>query len=199
MAEILYGWDVFFFRWVNEGWASDALDVFFRVVSDPRHPANWALAALGAGWLVTRGGLRGRCALVALALAVGSADLVAARLVKPVVARVRPCNVLKDVRTPAGGSGSFSFPSNHAADQGAAMTVLSLAFPPSTPWFAAYALLVGTSRVYLGLHYPSDILGGYVLGMALGILFWRWADAWRVGWLNRHPPRLGDRPKARRA
>jgi len=192
MLEILRDWDVFFFRWVNEGWSSGALDAFFSFVTDERNPWNWALAVMGVLWLVLRGGVRGRCALFAIVLSVASADLLAARVVKPVVARTRPCNALADVRTPWKKSGSYSFPSNHAANQAAAMGVLSLAYPPATPTFAAVALVVGTSRVYLGLHYPSDVLCGFILGMALAVLFWRWADAYRVRWLNRHPPRLRD-------
>ena len=195
MLEILYDWDVFFFRWVNEGWSSKVLDIFFTLVTNPR---NWLVpGGLAVLWFLTRGGVRGRYALLALVLSVAISDPMATRIAKPIFQRVRPCNILPGVRTPAGGSVAYSFPSVHAANQGAMMTVLSLSYPPATPYFLAVALLVGTSRVYLGLHYPSDILGGFILGMAIGIFVFRRVEPWRVKWVNRHPPKLREWKKGR--
>lgn len=52
------------------------------------------------------------------------------------------------------------------------MFLLSMAFPPYTWLFILIALLAGLSRVYLGLHYPSDVLGGYALGLLVGFSVW---------------------------
>jgi undecaprenyl-diphosphatase len=73
------------------------------------------------------------------------------------------------VRTPHDGS----FPSGHAATSFAAATILSFAFPPFAPLLFALAAAVAWSRVYVGVHYPLDILGGALLGVliALGIRF----------------------------
>lgn len=76
------------------------------------------------------------------------------------------------VFTPAGKSQAFSFPSSHAANMGSSMFLLSMAFLPWTPLFVVIALLVGLSRVYLGLHYPSDVLGGYLVGLLVGYVVW---------------------------
>jgi undecaprenyl-diphosphatase len=60
-----------------------------------------------------------------------------------------------------------SFPSGHAATSFAAATVLALARPRWAPAFYLLALAIGFSRVYVGVHYPLDIVGGAVLGVVL--------------------------------
>ena len=70
-------------------------------------------------------------------------------------------------------SNSFSFPSNHAANSFAAATLLSLCFRNTTLLVFAFALIVCYSRVYLRVHYPSDVLGGATLGICMGYLGYR--------------------------
>jgi membrane-associated phospholipid phosphatase len=55
---------------------------------------------------------------------------------------------------------------------GSSMFLLSMTFKPWTPLFIVIALLVGLSRIYLGLHYPSDVLSGYAFGLLIGYLVW---------------------------
>jgi undecaprenyl-diphosphatase len=108
-------------------------------------------------------------AALLLVASVGVADLVTVRLIKPHVARIRPCKADPvHVHFPEGCGAGKSFPSAHAADSAAAATVLSWAVPALSPVAIAMALLVGTSRVYLGVHWPTDVLGGWALGVALG-------------------------------
>jgi undecaprenyl-diphosphatase len=66
-----------------------------------------------------------------------------------------------------------SFPSGHAATSFAAATVLSFAFPRWAPAFFLLALAIGFSRVYVGVHYPLDIVGGAILGVSVAIAL-RW-------------------------
>jgi undecaprenyl-diphosphatase len=186
MPGFIYEWDEALFRWVNDAWSCRLLDVFFCFVTNPR---NWIVPiVIAVVWLVWKGGSRGRFTVMAVVLSIAITDPLSVRVIKPLVKRVRPCNLLSDVRTPCGGSSAYSFPSVHAANQGASMTILSLAYPPATPTFAGIALLVGLSRVYLGLHYPSDILGGFLLGMLIGIGCWWLADHGRQRWIARKPP-----------
>jgi undecaprenyl-diphosphatase len=60
-----------------------------------------------------------------------------------------------------------SFPSGHAATSFAGATVLAFAFPRVAPLFYLLATAVGFSRVYLGVHYPLDVVGGAALGILI--------------------------------
>lgn len=101
-------------------------------------------------------------------------DWVAGEL-KPVIGRLRPCNVLEGVRLLAGCSKSGSMPSNHAANSFA--YAVPLFFMPrrhfSLGWRLyplALASLVALSRVYVGVHYPTDIVAGALFGTAVAFL-----------------------------
>jgi undecaprenyl-diphosphatase len=84
---------------------------------------------------------------------------------KLVLQRDRPYVTYPDVRTPAGKEGSFSLPSTHATLAFAGATIFSEAYP-SWSWPAyGWATLVSISRVYNGVHYPTDVLAGALVGV----------------------------------
>lgn len=97
-------------------------------------------------------------------------------LLKPLVARVRPCDILTEVQLLIPHPDDFSFPSGHTAASFASVTALWLA--GKKQWAMAalpVGVLIAFSRMYLCVHYPTDILGGVILGAACG-----WAGAWLV-------------------
>ena len=156
---------------LNRSWTSALLDVLMPTLTDP-HRERWivygaAPVALGA-WL-WKDGKRALRVLVLAALALGAADLVAYRVVKPLVSRPRPNHAVAGViqRAPAGGA--MGFPSNHAANAAAAAAVAATAYPAYRLLFWALAALVAYSRVYCGVHYPGDVLAGLALGALIGL------------------------------
>lgn len=124
----------------------------------------WLLLALAISgfswsrpWLWTRVGV----AILFAESASGALKLAVERD-RPPVADPVPESLLE---TPA----TFSFPSGHATVAFACATVLALAVPRLAVPLYALAALVAFSRVYVGVHYPGDVLAGAVLGVALAI------------------------------
>jgi len=64
--------------------------------------------------------------------------------------------------------GDYSFPSTHATLAWAMAVILSREEPRLKYWFYTLAVLISLSRIYLGVHYPSDVAGGALLGWAIG-------------------------------
>ena len=90
--------------------------------------------------------------------------------VKSLFQRIRPCHVLQQIYVAKGVicTGSFSLPSTHASN----MFAIASVFSYNSKWLAilyfAIAALVGYSRIYVGAHYPTDVLAGVVWGMLVG-------------------------------
>lgn len=132
----------------------------------------WAIPIL-ALWLgmVILGTKRERIAALLILVAVGSSDLICARLLKPTFKRLRPSHALEDVQLLVKKGGKYGFPSNHAANITAAMSVLIYFYRRYKYGFLTIAILVSLSRVYVGVHYPLDILTGIVTGVLLFFLY----------------------------
>jgi len=136
----------------------------------------WTLSAVGRGGSVfialalafalarrisPRGLLR---VFAAVLLATTMADYV----LKPLVHRQRPFEQQPTLRVIGGRPEDPSFPSGHAANAFAAAWVLSGLLPALRGAWWGLAAAIAVSRVYLGVHYPSDVLGGALIGLACG-------------------------------
>lgn len=90
-------------------------------------------------------------------------------LLKTAVARPRPFEALGF--EPAVAAGAGSFPSGHAARAFLGATVLSRFYPKFSKWFFTFAALIALSRIYVGVHYPLDVLSGALIGLTVGLIF----------------------------
>lgn len=106
-----------------------------------------------------------------LAVALGVDLLLCNRILKPVIARVRPFDVNTAVRLLIVRPGDFSFPSGHTAASFTAVAALYFAGERKL-WKPALvlAVLIAFSRLYLYVHYPTDILGGVAVGVIAGYM-----------------------------
>lgn len=115
--------------------------------------------------------------LIAVGIAILLADQICASVIRPYVARLRPCHFdnpvsqmlvfVKDIHPQ-----SYSWPSCHAANTFALATLLSIVMRQR--WFTvmiiSWAIIVSLSRLYMGVHYPTDLLCGAAFGSVFGYL-----------------------------
>jgi undecaprenyl-diphosphatase len=180
--------DTRLFTLINVEFHHPVLDAVMRAITTQE---NWypVLAGLAVALLIW-GGRRGRMAVAMLVIAVAITDQISCSFLKPLVGRVRPCNALppESFRRIVHATAAFSFPSAHAANSFAMATVVSWRFPGFAILAYLIAAAVAYSRVYVGVHYPLDVIGGAILGLLTGRLsIWivvalrrRW-DAARTG------------------
>ena len=96
-------------------------------------------------------------------------------LIKPTVGELRPFLVLQHVNLLVYESGKYSFPSGHTSLVFTMATILGLKFRKIYPAFII-AAIVGFSRIYLGVHYPGDVLGGIIIGVLSGLISLKLGD-----------------------
>ena len=123
-------------------------------------------------------GKRGRIAILVLIFAAGASDAICAQIIKPLVGRLRPSHEFIEfinLLVPKGGK--WSFPSNHAANSFAFATVLSYVFDHKKSVLFTTASIIAFSRVYVGVHYPLDIILGAIIGY---ILSWIILSIWVI-------------------
>ncbi len=159
-------WDTALLYAVN-GWAgrSAALDWVMRQCSSPTNFVVLVAAFLAwRTWLDWRQGL---LATSVLGILIGAGDFLGTQI-KLWVARPRPCQALPDLHELAGCGKLFSLPSNHAVNAAAAAVFLGVLFPKIRWPLGVLVAIGGLSRVYLGAHYPTDVLAGWCIGGLLG-------------------------------
>lgn len=114
---------------------------------------------------------------VIIGAGVGISDFVASGIMKPYFARLRPCHeFLEEMILVGKCGGMYGFASSHAANSFALFTGFSLAFKDNKKvfWFLlAWAILMGYSRIYVGVHYPGDVIVGALIGIVFPRLLFK--------------------------
>lgn len=173
-----------------------------RIGRLPRSPADGALQGITrtadhsllwftiAAVLASRRGVTRRAAVRGV-LAIGGASFTANVLGKPLLPRRRPAaDALPAWRTLPDPPTSSSFPSGHAASAAAFCTAVALECPRAGAALLPLAATIAYSRVHVGVHWPSDVLGGVTIGTAVALGTLRW-------WPHRPLTPAKARPQAR--
>ncbi|MEW6015444.1 MAG: phosphatase PAP2 family protein [Candidatus Zixiibacteriota bacterium] len=170
MSEILaslVALDKTIFRFVNQSLANPVTDVFMPFITTDLHLKIFYGVCLFL--ILWKGDRRLRWAVLGSLVVVTLSDQLSSAILKPLVGRLRPCKVM-EVHLLVGCGSGFSFPSSHAANLfGQAFFFYGIA-PRSAKFLVPLAALVALSRVFVGVHYPGDILAGAILGTAVGLV-----------------------------
>jgi undecaprenyl-diphosphatase len=157
--------DTALFHLINTTGQNFFFDVFMPFMTDFNH-FTYVLPLL-ACWILWKERKAGLVFLVFIVLTLAMTDFLSSLLLKEWVGRIRPCQILPDVRLLTDCNTSYSFPSSHAVNIFAAAYFLSQPFRRLSPVFYGIAAVVGYSRVYIGIHYPLDVMGGAAIGLLL--------------------------------
>lgn len=178
MKNYLEELDQTWFLLINNTLTHTYLDRFFGHITNLHHHSYFLYIVVPACVLfyVWRSRVRAIKVIALVALVIGLCDTFSYRVLKPVVSRARPKYTLGSqvqVRVSYYPK-SDSFPSNHALSGFAVARLLTWFYPLASPWwFFGTAAVIAYSRVYVGVHYPGDVIGGGLIGYFLSsVLIW---------------------------
>jgi undecaprenyl-diphosphatase len=172
----LDGWDKWLFMKLNSQWTNPVFDVVLPFL---RNSVFWApLYIFILVFITVNYGKKGLWWSLIFLCTVAVSDLIGARVLKELFHRARPCQdpafavyvrlLLKQC------SGSYSFVSNHAANHFGIASFMFFTFRGVfKQWMYLaflWAFFIAYAQVYVGVHYPLDVLGGAILGVAAGSL-----------------------------
>ncbi len=162
------------FSIVNQKYTNSFFDILMPIV---REPMVWIPFYLFLViWSLLNFGRKGLYWILFLGSTAGVTDLISSKIIKPLIGRIRPCNdielaeTIRILVTHCGQNGSFT--SSHAANHfGLAMflfVTLHKIMGHSAYLFFLWAGLISYAQVYVGVHFPFDIIGGAILGCLIG-------------------------------
>lgn len=168
-------WDKDLFYFINTNLTHPFLDAIMPTLTD-LHKIP-ALGMIGIPIILTFWFFKKRTkmipVLLGLCVTVGATDLFNYRLLKPTFQRPRPPAVEQAINIRSDRYAGYGFPSNHAANNFAGATFLSLCYPALSPVLFGFAAVVAFSRVYVGVHYPLDVIVGGLIGWIFGLFFFK--------------------------
>ena len=157
------------FHFINDTITNPVLDWLMPIITNEN---NIAIPLLIFWlWLMIFNGKRGKIVAILLLVAVGLTDVIAAQFIKPWIGRIRPSHsMIENINLLMPKGGKYSFVSNHAANTMSAAMIIGYFYRKW--WFVviSISLIVGFSRVYVGVHYPFDVLGGWLFGFSIAWL-----------------------------
>ncbi|MCS7297899.1 MAG: phosphatase PAP2 family protein [Bacteroidia bacterium] len=173
MTEMLKSLDVQLLLWINsKGGGIWDMIMWYGT-------KGWAglpLYCIGVLWAAWRHRDQLLRACLTVIIAVGLSDFFSSRILKPLIGRQRPSHdpaLLGKVRLIRGYKGGlYSFPSGHASNTTAGVVAFAGHFRSPFLWTIGLSWVAfhSLTRVYLGVHYPGDIIGGWLFGSLIGIV-----------------------------
>lgn len=198
----LQSWDTAVFRWINLSLSNSFLDQVMPFFAWNRFfvPAVVVLAVC----LVVKGGVRGRVFVAVALVIIALGDTYVINMLKHTLQRPRPFSGIPDSNLLVGKGSSASMPSSHTSTWFAAAFLAFVYYRKSWRFMYPLAAIIAFSRIYVGAHYPSDVVGGAIFGTGyaaagvtgLQVLWQRLGRDWFPIWWARMPSLLA--PEVRR-
>ncbi len=172
MLKFIINLDTTLFYFVNHNMKNVYFDIIMPFLTNPK---NFYIIFLILWFLmVFSSKYKYRIAGWTIIITVAISDFLSSKILKFLILRQRPFEVLPDVYKLVSSAGP-SFPSSHAVNSFTVATLIMLFFknPVYTTIAFIVAFLSGFSRIYVGVHYPLDVISGAVIGIIFGIVFYK--------------------------
>ncbi|MDR7870625.1 MAG: phosphatase PAP2 family protein [Tissierellaceae bacterium] len=166
MKNILKSFDKYLIELINHRIKSDFLDKFMYRVTDLGGAIFSTIFSL---ILVLFGNDSIRLIGIEALVVLGLSQIIVQSL-KLILSRERPYNILEQLNTFGINLNDYSFPSGHTTASFSIATVIALNIPMVSILTFLIATIIGISRIYLGVHYPTDVAAGIILGVGSSIL-----------------------------
>ncbi|HMV14553.1 MAG: phosphatase PAP2 family protein [Chitinophagales bacterium] len=170
--------DYSIFHFINHTISNSFLDVLLPFL---RHANNWIpLYIFLAIYLLYKYNIEALKYILYIVLAFALADYISAGIIKPFVARLRPCHsaYLQANLLLGHCGGKWSFPSTHATNHIAIALSIVMANIFTKRWinlcWIIWAIAIGFAQIYVGVHFPSDVLAGIILGSMIAFINWKY-------------------------
>ena len=161
---------------LNKTISNPIFDFIMPIITNQNFLVFFGLILIG--YLAYYGGKRGRITIALLLIAASFSDAICFQVIKPWVGRIRPSHDFYEyVNLLVSKGGKYSFPSNHAANSFVFATVLSYFYEKNKTPLYVLASAIAFSRVYVGVHYPMDIVFGSIIGY---IISWIILSIWVI-------------------
>ncbi|MFZ5979743.1 MAG: phosphatase PAP2 family protein [Candidatus Zixiibacteriota bacterium] len=166
MLDSLTHIDLMFFLFVNVWLANPITDFIMPYLTMGQLIVFTYVTCLGL--LLWKGDRKIRWMVLVSIIVLTLCDQTSSALLKKWICRPRPCHILADINLLVNCGAGYSLPSSHATNVYGQAFLFSLHYKNYAGYLFAYAFLVSISRVFVGVHYPGDILGGAVVGGLIG-------------------------------
>ena len=166
MLDIIYKVDFLILDLINKYFSCKALDVIMPVITRLGNAGIiWIILAII--FLFTKK-YRKTGIVMAIGLVLGL--VVGNLLMKNIFARLRPFQIREGISLLIAAPKDFSFPSGHTLASFVSATILSIRHKKCRIYVIVLAILISFSRLYLYVHFPTDVLCGIILGIIIGVL-----------------------------
>ena len=186
MIEFLENLDIALFLLVNVGLANPVTDFIMPIMTSDRLLRG--LYGVAMILLLWKGNARLRWMVLLSAIALAFSDQLSSHWLKPMIGRIRPCHLLDNINLLVHCGGGLSMPSSHAANAFGQAALFGFFFRRVRNYLYLLAALIAVSRVFVGVHYPGDVIAGGTLGVLIAVIL--------ASLFNRLPfPWSSDKPK----
>ena len=170
MLDFFQSVDMNLIKWIHQYFSNPLFDIFMPIITNKK---NWTLPIIVLIFLLGFfSGPRGKIALTVLIISLSFTDAICAQILKPFFERIRPSHLnLEEVNLLTSKGGKWSMPSNHAANMFSLAIVLSYFYKKYKPLLFLLAILISFSRVYVGVHFPGDVIVGGFIGVFISSIF----------------------------